>query len=214
VRRILVGTVVLPLSVAALALTGGLMAGEPSPVAPPTTATEAEESVSAALEEEIAQARIMLTDLFISERIDQIDFRAETYADGMAQVHAAVDRILEERPDEPQKVPIFADHARQIIEALNGSKRRGLAITYGKDVKMLIVLTPGDGRLLGEVVGTTLSIIREEFGESDVSYFDPATKLFHSIVLDTDEGPLLGQYVDGVRLVAELPPPRRTRYLR
>jgi len=213
VRRIAVQTVLISLTIVAAALPGKLVASDQASEVPPATSPEAEQSVSLARDAEIAQARTFLTDLFISEKIDQIDFRAETYEQGMAQIHAAVDEILEKSPAEATAVPVFADHARQVIEALNSHKPKGLALAYGENVKAIVVLTPGDGRLLGEIVSTALSIIQEEFGESNVSYFDPANKLFRSVVLDTDEGPLLGQYVNGIRLIAELPPPRRSRYL-
>ena len=52
-----------------------------------------------------------------------------------------------------------------------------------------------------------------EDGEGDESYSRPATRLFRSIVLALEEGSLVDQYLEGVRLVADLPPDRRSRYL-
>jgi hypothetical protein len=212
VRRIIFRAAWIASSIAAATLAGGLAAAGQAGEKPPANAPAAEENAPSSRDAEIAQARETLSDMLASELIDRIDFEAETYEQGMAHIHATVDRILELNLNDWQDTTVLVHRASQVIEAFNSHKQRGLMLTFGTDLKKIPVRTPAEAHQLGELVGTTVSLIREQFREKDVSYHDVATKLFRSVVLDAEEGPFLEQYLDGIQRIADLPSEKRARY--
>jgi hypothetical protein len=77
-----------------------------------------------------------------------------------------------------------------------------------------VIRNRGDASTLGEVVGTTISIIRDQYGASAVSYRDKASSLFRAVRVDTDDTTtLLERYLETVQHVAGLSPSERARYL-
>jgi len=211
-RRNIFRNTLISASIAAVALSGGLAAaGQPSHV-PPGHHPAAEQGTSRSHDAEITRARESLVDLLVSERIDRIDFQAETYDQGMGNIDTVIDTIFDLNLADTRNVTVLADHAGQVIEALNTHKLRGMGMAFGKNVKSIPIRNIGEARMLGEVVGNTLSLIRGQFGEDKVSYRDKATKLFRRIFLDTEEGPLLNQYRDGIQTIANLPPERLAKY--
>lgn len=199
-------------SMALLAMPGGFAAAWQAEEPPAAESRPAGEDAPGARDEELARARETLSDLLASEMINRIDFEAETYAQGMANIHATADRILEMTATEEGDIAELVHQISQVIEALNSHAPRGLVLTFGSDVKRLPVVTPAEARQLGELVGSTVSLIRNHFRGRIVSYHDAATKLFRSVVLDVGEGPFLEQYLDGIQRVADLPPERRARF--
>jgi hypothetical protein len=214
VRRIISRAALFASAIAAAALAGGF-AGDGQPGdSPPVQDPKAEQGDSDSSEAEITRARDSLAGLLVSERIDRIDFVARTQDQGMEYIHAAVDTIIELNLADSRDAMVLANRASQVIEAFNSHKPRGLMLTFGKDLTRIPIRNPGDARSLGELVGKTVSLIRERFGENPVSYREEATKLFRSVVLSADEGSFLMQYMDGIQLIADQPPSKRDRYFR
>lgn len=211
-RRIILRAALIASSIAAAALSGGLAAAGQSSEAPPAHQSAAEQSDSRSDDVEINRARETLATLLASDRIDRIDFEAETFDQAMDHIHATVDRILELNLVGSQDITVLVDHASQVIEALDSHNPRGLTLTFGKNVKTIPIRNPGEARLLGELVASTVSLIRDHSGEKNVSYGDIATKLFRSVILDVEEGPFVVQYLEGIQRIADQSSARRARY--
>lgn len=203
---------------ACIALLAGLVTSGPAMARPGTDGAAPAENPPSSVEgpddAESIRARTMLADLLVSEQIDRIDIEAETYDQGMDLVHTVVDTILARHPAEPPQIGVFADQARQVIEALNSHKPRGLTTTFGQDVQRLPVRSRAEARMLGRLVANTVSLIREQVGGQQVSYSETAIKLFRSVILDVEEGSFLGQYLDGIQLIADQTPAERARHFR
>jgi hypothetical protein len=214
VHRIVFRVALIASAIAAVTLSGALSTGGQLSEAPPAQPPETEESASGSRDAEITRARDTLADLLASEQIERIDFEAETYDQAMDHIHAAVDTILELNLADSRDIPVLVENASEVIGALNSHKPRGLMMTFGKDVDRLPVRSPGEARMLGELVGKTVLLIRERFGEQGVSYGDEATKLFRSAVLDVEEGSFLVQYLEAIRHIADQPAGKRARYFR
>lgn len=213
--RIIVRTgLVIVASIAVAAFSGppataGQTGAAPAP--PPQGAGPDDSDSNAA---KLARAREKLADLFISEQIDRIDFQAESFDQGMALIYAAVDAILMQYPADSQDITTFADHAGQVIGALNSHRPRGLLTTFGQDVDRLPVRNHGEARMLGELVAKTVSLIHDQYGTGQVAYYEISNKLFRSVILDVEQGPFLTQYLDGIQLIIDQPPEKRARYFR
>lgn len=179
------------------------------PPAPPPPAGPGDSGPTRA---DITKARDTLADLLVSEKIDRINFEAETYDQGMALIYTAVDSILAGRPQDVQDITTYTDHAAEVIGALNSHKPRGLLMTYGQNVDELPVRDAGDARMLGELVAGTASLIHEQLNPDPPSYYDISTKLFRSVILDPEEGPFLNQYLDGIQSIAREPRDKRNHY--
>jgi hypothetical protein len=197
-RRIASRTVLIPVLLAALALSGG--------------PAEAAKRGSDSREKDIAEARLTLVDLLASERIERIDFEAETYEEAMNLLHAAADAILLENLGDFQETRVLVDRASQVIEGFNVHKPRGMLLTFGKNPERVAVRDPREARILGEMLGRAVTLIREEYGVQGVSYRDKSIKLFRSVILNVEEGSLLVQYADGIERIEDLPRTQRARY--
>jgi hypothetical protein len=183
----------------AAAQTGQLSAAEPGAAAP--------------REAQMAMARERMVDLLVSERIDRIDYQAETYEDAMRLVNATIDAIfIPNISDYDGDLMRLADHAGQIVNSFNETKPRGTALTFAPETKRLAIRNPTEARLLGEIIGNTLSLINDQFDSETLSYKDRSRGIFRSVVPDTEEGPYLNQYVDGIAIIASLPRDKRARY--
>ena len=211
-RRIIFRAALIALWIATAAPSGGLAAAGLPGEAPPAQAPPAEESDSRSREAEIARARETLMDLLASEHIERIDFAAETYDQAMAYIRAAVDAILEPLLADSPDITMLVHHASQVIEAFDSHTPRGLTMTFGKNVKRIPITDPGEARMVGTLVGNTVSLIRKQFADPKVSYRDTATNLFRSVILDVEEGPYLVQYLEGIQRIADLPSASRGRY--
>jgi hypothetical protein len=204
----------IPSSIAAAVLCAALAAAVQPGAAPSTDPPAAGQSASTSHDAELKRAQDTLADLLASEQIDRIDFEAETYHQAMAHIQVVVDTILARNTEGSQEITVFADQAGQVIKALDSHKPRGLILTIGKDVDRIPVLDPGEARMLGELVGKTVSLIREQYGKHQVSYYEMSARLFRSVILDVEEGPFLAQYLDGIQLIADQPAAKRGRYFR
>jgi hypothetical protein len=193
------------MSIAALALCGGFATAQQPAEAPA-------EADSPARDAELERVREKLTDLLISEEIERIDYEAETYEQGMNHVGLTVQTILDQTVAGSRNIELLGQHAAQVIEALDSHKPVGLTTTFGKGVKRLPIVSRGDSRMLGELVGTTVNLIREQLGETSVTYRQVAINLFRSVLLEVEGDPFLVQYLEGIQRIAELPPSKRSRY--
>jgi hypothetical protein len=160
------------------------------------------------------QARERLSDLLFSDAIERIDFQATTYEVGASLINTTADKILDIGVPILGDADAAADKGVEVIEALNASKARGLYATIQKEKQSLVIRNRGDAGTLGEVVGTTISIIRDHYGASAVSYRDKAASLFRTVRVDPEETiPLLERYLETVQHVAGLSPNERAKYL-
>jgi len=160
------------------------------------------------------EAKKRLSDLLFSDRVDRIDFQATTYEEGAAMINLTADEILD------VGIPLFgnaadvADRATEIIEALNASNAKGLYATFQKDKQTLLVRGRADARSLGEIVGTTMTIIFTHYRTTKFSYQEKAGNLFAKTRRDEqDSTTLLELYRDTVRYVTTLPLSEQSRYL-
>jgi len=213
-RRILSRNAPILAWIAVLALSGGFAAAGQAAEAPPADPPAAEPSESLSPDEALAQARGMLIDLLASEHVERIDYQAETYEEAMNNIQITANTILRLAPADAKETMRLANQAGQVIEAIDAHKPRGVVSTFGADVRQVTIKGAGDARLLGDLVRDTVSLIREQYGDLNMSYKAAAGKLLHSVILDADEGAFLLQYVDGIQLIADLPPERRDRYFR
>jgi hypothetical protein len=155
-----------------------------------------------------------LSDLLFSEKIDRIDYQATTYEEGIAMIETTISDILD------RGIPILgspdtvAARGVEIIEALNASEARGLYATFQKDKQTLFVRNRADARAVGEIVGTTMSIIHDHYGTEEMSYRLNADNLLRRVRRDEQESTtLLELYRDHVRYVARLPREQQSKYL-
>jgi len=160
------------------------------------------------------QAREALTDLLFSDSIDRIDFQATTYEEGTALVTTSVDKIIE------MGLPLFGNtdvvvaRGLEVIRALDAETARGMYMTFGKEKQTIFVRSQTDARMLGEVVGTAMTIIYEQFGPG-ISFQDKAGKLFHKVRYDSQESsPVLDLCLETVEFVQGLPSKERAKYFR
>lgn len=160
------------------------------------------------------QARETLTDLLFSDSIDRIDFQATTFEEGVELVTTSADKIIE------MGLPLFGNNhdvvARglEVIRALDSETARGMYMTFGKEKQTIFVRSQTDARMLGEVVGTAMTIIYEQFGPG-ISFQDKASKLFHKVRYDSQESsPVLDLCLETVEFVQGLPSKERAKYFR
>jgi hypothetical protein len=160
------------------------------------------------------QARERLTDLLFSDTIDRIDFQATTFEEGTALVDASIDMIME------MGLPLLGDtrdvvnRGAEIIRALNSSKAQGLYMTFDSDKQAIYVRDPNEARMLGDLVGTTMSILHEEFG-SGISYQEKAKSLFNKVRVDTeDTATMLQLHMETIDHVKGLSSKERMPYFR
>jgi hypothetical protein len=132
----------------------------------------------------------------------------------MGRIRLAADTILDASLGEAGDPETCLDQASAVIEALNARKARGLGLTFGPGVDKIAVRSDAEARMLGRLIATTASIIRQDFGNTAVSYRDRAEKLFGSVHVDVEEGTILEQYVDDIQAIADTPTERRARYFR
>jgi hypothetical protein len=199
-------------------LTGLVLLGASAAVAEVQTAAPVEETpanIEPANDRMTSeQARETLTDLLFSDTVDRIDIQATTYEEGTAYVTATADKIIE------IGLPIFGDaqdvanRGVEVIRALNSSTARGLYATFGKDKQMIFVRDERQARTLGELVGTAMSIIYDEYGPG-ISYQAKAGNLFNKVRVDPeDSASMLDLYLETVEFVEGLPPKERAKYFR
>jgi hypothetical protein len=181
----------------------------PSPAEEPSTNADAPKEPMTT-----EQARETLTDLLFSDSIERIDFQATTYEEGTALVTTSADKIIE------MGLPLFGNNddvvARglEVIRALDSETARGMYMTFGKDKQTIFVRSQSDARMLGEVVGTAMTIIYKQFG-AGISYQDKASKLFHKVRTDPeDSASILDLCLETVEFVQGLPSKERADYFR
>jgi hypothetical protein len=180
----------------------GPAAAETAPAATQDTTADAGASGDPA---DVKQAREKLVDLLFSDEIDRIDFQATTYEEGTALITATADKILEIGVPVLGDAAAVADKAVEVIESLNSSTARGMYATFQKDKQTLRIGNSRDAQSLGEIVGTTISIIHSHAGTAEISYRDRADNLFRRVRRDPDDAqPLLQRYLEMVELVAGL----------
>jgi hypothetical protein len=160
------------------------------------------------------KARETLTDMLFSDSVDRIDFQATTYEEGTALVTASADKIIE------IGLPVFGDandvanRGVEVIRALNSNTARGLYSTFGKDKQMIFIRDQNQARMLGKLVGTTMSIIHEQYGPG-ISYQDKADKLFHKVRVDPEESASMVEiYLETIEFVENLSSKERAKYFR
>jgi hypothetical protein len=87
-------------------------------------------------------------------------------------------------------------------------------MTFGKDKQTVFVRSQGDAILFGKLVGTTMSVIYEQYGPG-ISYQDKAAKLFHKVRTDAeDPTPMLDLCLETVESVERMPSKERAKYFR
>jgi hypothetical protein len=162
----------------------------------------------------VEKARERLTDLLFSDEIDRIDFQATTYEEGVALVHTAVDRILDRGIAALGDASIAADKATEVIEALNGSKTKGMYMTFQKEKQALKVRNRAEAARLGDIVGETISIIYAEYRSPAISSGDKAANIYKRVRIDPEDAiSLMERYEETVEFVANLSPAERAKYL-
>jgi hypothetical protein len=162
----------------------------------------------------VEKARERLTDLLFSDEIDRIDFQATTYEEGVALIHTAVDRILDRGVAVLGDASIAADKATEVIEALNGSKTKGMYMTFQKEKQALKVRNRAEAARLGDIVGETISIIYAEYRSPAISYGDKAANIYKRVRIDPEDAiSLMERYEETVEFVANLSPAERAKYL-
>jgi hypothetical protein len=163
----------------------------------------------------VSAAREQLADLMASDRLDRVDFRAETFDQAMDLVYRAVDTALERCRQDLRDPSDAARVAGDVLEAFNGHTSRGLATTL-MDSKEFPIANLDDATALGDMVGMATVLVRE-FAGPDASperIQKAATNLFTSVAIEPDGGlSYLRQYLEHVQHVADLPLDQRARFL-
>ena len=160
------------------------------------------------------QAREVLTDLLFSDSIERIDFQATTYEEGTALVNTSADKIIEMGLPLLGNMNDVVGRGQEVIRALDSETARGMYMTFGKDKQSIFVHNQTDAQMLGEVVGTAMAIIYEQFGPG-ISFQDKASKLFHKVRYDSQESsPILDLCLETVEFVQGLPSSERAKYFR
>jgi hypothetical protein len=160
------------------------------------------------------QARERLTDVLTSNDIDRIDFQATTYEEGIALINTTIEEILDIGVPVLGDAKVVADKAVEVVLALNASKMRGTYATFQEDKQTLFVRSQADASGLGEIVGTSISIIHGHFGSTELSYKNRAANLFRRVQIEPeDTRTLLETYLETVEFVAQLPSHERAKYL-
>lgn len=177
------------------------------------TLPAAELGAKAPREAQMEMAREKMVDLLVSEGIERIDYQAETYEDAMRLVNATIDAIFIPNISDYDNLMLLADHAGQIVQSFNETKPRGTALTFAPETHRIAIRNPTEARIMGEIIGNALSLINDQFDSPTLSYKDRSRGLFRSVVPDTEEGPYLNQYLDGIAIIASLPRDERVRYL-
>jgi len=158
--------------------------------------------------------RERLTDLLFSDDIDRIDFQATSFEAGTTMINATSDTILDIGLPILGDPGIVAARGVEVIEALDGSKIRGLYATLEKDKQTIFVRNATDAKALGEVVGTTISIIYSHYRSGQISYRDKAANLFGKVRMDPDDTlSMVERYLDTVQFVEKLSPGEQAKYL-
>jgi hypothetical protein len=202
-----------------VALLIGLVAfGSSAALAEPQTAIPAEE---ASVEIEVPkdsmtqeQARETFTDVLFSDSIERIDFQATTYEEGTAFVATVTDKIIEMGLPLLGNTNDVVNRGVEIIRALNSETARGMYMTFGKDKQTVFVRNQGEALLFGKLVGTTMSVIYEQYG-GGISYQDKAANLFHKVRADPEDSTsMLGLCLETVESVERMPSNERAKFFR
>lgn len=162
----------------------------------------------------IDELNAKLTDLLFSDQIDRIDFRATTFEEATVLVQTATGRILDICLPLLGDPEIVGEKSAEVIEALNTSAARGMALTFSKTKQDLIVASLDDANWLGEIVGETISIIYDYYGSGEISYRDKAGNLFHHVRLNPEDSEsLLLRHLETVQFVKGSSPAEQRRFL-
>jgi hypothetical protein len=184
-----------------------------SPATPPSQEASAQTD-SSNVPMTTEQAREKLTDLLFSDTIDRIDFQATTFEEGTALVTTSADTIIEMGLPLLGTTDAVVARGVEVIRALDSAKSRGMYMTFGSDKQTIFVRNQAEARRFGEVVGTAMSIIYEQFG-SGISYQEKAGSLFHKVRVDPeDSASMLDECLQTVEFVKKLPFEERAKYFR
>jgi hypothetical protein len=155
-----------------------------------------------------------LTDLLFSDQIDRIDFRATTFEEATVLVQTTTGRILDICVPLLGDAEMVAERSVEVIEALNTSAARGLALTFSNTKQDLIVESLTEADWLGEIVGETISIIHEYYGSGEISYRDKASNLFGRVRLNPEDSEsLLLRHLETVQYVKSSSPSEQRKFL-
>lgn len=162
----------------------------------------------------IDQMNAKLTDLLFSDQIDRIDFRATTFDDATVLVQTATGKILDICMPLFGDANVVADKGAAVIEALNVSAARGLTLSFSKEKQDLVVESLDQANWLGEIVGSTVSIIYDNYGPDGISYQDKAANLFNKVRLNPEDSEtLLLRHLQTVRFVQQSSTAEQRKYL-